>query len=184
MKIKELLELQKIDENQRADLLLKKKAEEALEEERKSLDKDRNDIFESTDEDLGTFLASKRIKSILSETEDDDIYSGIKKASIFLSLYEDKVLDEEAISIKRASLIVNDSMRALKESINKINNIKIKKAKTFDTAPLAKMISSVMFEVQTIGEEFSLEVTDAKIEDKDLERKVKQDFMLIANSVL
>ena len=54
----------------------------------------------------------------------------------------------------------------------------------FDTAPLAKMISSVMFEVQTIGEEFSLEVTDAKIEDKDLERKVKQDFMLIANSVL
>lgn len=144
----------------------------------------KKDVASCINEEFNFFTGTKRAEHILEGLDQNLPYiAGLRKAIEFLKVYESKTLKEETLSKNGAKILLHDTFRGLLESINSLEKSTI----VFNRAnkkELAKVYSTLLFEAQTLGEKYDVDVEDLVFKNEEMKNLVIEDFNLIVSEVL
>jgi len=144
----------------------------------------REEVSLCVDKDFDFFVGTERVKPLMEGMDQNLPYvPGLNKAIGFLKVYENKILKEEKVTERTAKILLHDIMIGLNESIKALESgvLTYKKA---DKEKLAKIYSTLLFEAQSIGHLYDVEVNDLRIKNYDLKELIEEDFFTMSEEVL
>lgn len=144
----------------------------------------KKDVASYINEEFNFFVGTKRIERILEGFDENLPYiAGLRKATEFIKVYENKILKEEALSKNGAKILLHDAFNGILESINNLEKSVITYNRS-NKKELAKIYATILFEAQLLGDKYGVDVDDLIFKNDEMKNLVVEDFNLIVSEVL